>query len=151
MDFFRNVKEKCGAAWEKCGPAVQKTGAFLTASGRIAKQLGSYIYKLRSMFLAIPVAVVAVIQALINMDRLPDTLEYAMLGVDFDATETLFGPIVMTVEQISRETAVIGPLVLTAVCLLFTIFSKRTLFPWIISIFTLLLPTLLYFTTQYPA
>jgi hypothetical protein len=44
-----------------------------------------------------------------------------------------------------------GPLMLTAACLVFTILSKRTLFPWIISIFTLVVPVLLYLMTQYPA
>ena len=107
--------------------------------------------EMRTLCGMIPVAVVAVIQAMINMERLPNTLEYAMLGLDFEAAQTLFGPVVMNVEQISREMAVIGPLVLTAACLLFTIFSKRTLFPWIVSIFTLLIPTLLFLSTQYPA
>ncbi len=151
MDFFRKISEKCSIAWEKCAPVLKKIGAFFSSVGNVFAVLGKYIFKLRAMFMAIPVAVIAVIQAMINMERLPDTLEYAMLGIDFDATQTLFGPIVMNVEQISREVAVTGPLLLTAVCLLFTIFSKRTLFPWIISIFTLILPTLLYFTTQYPA
>lgn len=151
MEFFRNLSEKLNQIWEKCGPVLRKIGSVFAAIGRAIVTLFRYIFKLRAFFMAIPVAVVAIIQSMINMERLPDTLEYATIGIDFKATDTLFGPFVMHVEQISRETAVMGPLMLTAACLLFTIFSKRTLFPWIISIFTLLIPVLLYLTTQYPA
>lgn len=151
MDFFRNLSEKWNQVWEKCGPVFRTIGSVFAAIGRGIATLCRYLFKLRAIFMAIPVAVVAVIQAMINTERLPDTLEYAMIGIDFQATQTIFGPFVMNVEQISRETAVMGPLVLTAACLLFTIFSKRTLFPWVISIFTLLIPTLLYLMTQYPA
>jgi hypothetical protein len=151
MDFFRKFSEKCVMIWNKCAPVFTVIGNIFRGIGRVFSLLGKYVFKLRGIFMAIPVAVIAVISAMINMERLPDTLEYAMLGIDFDATQTLFGPVVMNVEQISREMAVMGPLTLTAICLLFTVFSKRTLFPWIISIFTLLIPTLLYLTTQYPA
>ena len=151
MDFIRNFCDKLNAFWGKCSPVLSRIAFVFAVIGRAISKLWSYIFKLRAIFMAIPVAVVAVIQAMINMERLPDTLEYTMLGIDFQATQTLFGPIVMNVEQISREIAVIGPLMLTAACLLFTIFSKRTLFPWIISIFTLLVPTLLFLSTQYPA
>jgi hypothetical protein len=151
MDFFRKFSEKCVVIWIKCAPVFTVIGNIFRGICRVFSLLGKYVFKLRGIFMAIPVAVIAVISAMINMERLPDTLEYAMLGIDFDATQTLFGPVVMNVEQISREMAVMGPLTLTAICLLFTVFSKRTLFPWIISIFTLLIPTLLYLTTQYPA
>ena len=151
MDYIRSFCDKLILFWEKCSPVLQRIGFAFTVIGRAFSKLWSYIFKLRAIFMAIPVAVVAVIQAMINMERLPNTLEYTMLGLDFEATQTLFGPVVMNVEQISREMAVMGPLVLTASCLLFTIFSKRTLFPWIVSIFTLLLPTLLFLSTQYPA
>ena len=115
-----------------------------------SKQRKVIVMKTRKT-LCICLAVIAVIEAMINMNRLPDTMEYATIGLDFDATQTLFGPFVMHIEQLSRETAVMGPLVLTAACLVFTIFSKRTLFPWIVSIFTLVVPILLYLMTQYPA
>ena len=151
MDFFRNLADKWNVFWGKCSPVLRTIGAVFAAIGRAISTLCSYLFKLRALFMAIPVAVVAVIEAMINMNRLPDTLEYATIGLDFDATQTLFGPFVMHIEQMSRETAVIGPLVLTAACLAFTIFSKRTLFPWVISIFTLVVPMLLYLMTQYPA
>ena len=151
MEFFHNLKDKWNTFWAKCSPVLRTVGAVFAAIGRAVEKLGQYIFKLRALFMAIPVAVIAVVEAMINMARLPDTLEYATIGLDFDATQTLFGPFIMHIEQMSRETAVMGPLILTAACLVFTIFSKRTLFPWIISIFTLVVPMLLYLMTQYPA
>ena len=151
MEFFHNLKDKWNILWEKCSPVLRTIGTVFAAIGRAIGTLCKYIFRLRALFMAIPVAVIAVIEAMINTSRLPDTLEYATIGLDFDATQTLFGPFVMHIEQLSRETAVMGPLMLTAACLVFTIFSKRTLFPWIISIFTLVVPVLLYLMTQYPA
>ena len=151
MEFFRNLGDKWNIFWGKCAPVLRTIGAVFAAIGRAIAKLWSYIFKLRALFMAIPVAMIVIIEAMINMSRLPDTLEYATNGLDFDATQTLFGPFVMHIEQMSRETAAMGPLMLTAVCLVLTIFSKRTLFPWIISIFTLVVPVLLYLMTQYPA
>ena len=51
---------------------------------------------------------------------------------------------------ISRGLAVMAPLVLTAACLLMVFFSRRTVYPWIISIFSLVLPLLLWFTNVFP-
>jgi hypothetical protein len=151
MEFFHNLKDKWNILWEKCSPVLRTIGTVFAAIGRAIGTLCKYIFRLRALFMANPVAVIAVIEAMINTSRLPDTLEYATIGLDFDATQTLFGPFVMHIEQLSRETAVMGPLMLTAACLVFTIFSKRTLFPWIVSIFTLVVPVLLYLMTQYPA
>ncbi len=151
MNFMHDFLAKCGEFRDKCRPFFRKIGSICAVIGKNLRILWKYIYKLRAFFMAVPVAAAAVIQAMINMERLPDVVEYSTLRLDFDAAETLFGPIVMTVQQISRETAVMGTLSLTAVCLVFTVFSKRTLFPWIISVFTLLVPTLLYLSTQYPA
>lgn len=151
MEFFHNLTDKWNNFWDKCSPVLRTIGAVFAAIGKAIVKLGDYIFKLRALFMAIPVAVIAVIEAMINMARLPDTLEYATIGLDFEATQSLFGPFVMHIEQMSRETAVMGPLMLTAACLVFTILSKRTLFPWIISIFTLVVPVLLYLMTQYPA
>ena len=46
-------------------------------------------------------------------------------------------------KSISREMAVYGPLALTGGCLLMMIFSRKVIYPWLISVFTLLLPLLL--------
>ena len=53
--------------------------------------------------------------------------------------------------MISRTMAVNGPLMLTFGCLLMMFFSRKALYSWAISIFTLVLPILLLVSNLYPA
>ena len=109
-------------------------------SGKLdnVKSVWKMIYRLRSVILAIPVAVCAAILALHNQANLPDTVglniqangEYAIL--------------------LSKGVAVFGPLALTAVCLLMVFASKKVVYPWLVSIFSLVLPLLIYFTNFFP-
>ena len=95
------------------------------------------IFKLRKIFMAIPVVYLAVQIANANMERLPEAV-----GMNLQST----GEFAM---MVTREYAVYGPLGITAFCLLLMFFSRKTLFPWVISIFTLVLPYLIYFTNFY--
>ena len=95
------------------------------------------IFKLRKIFMAIPVVYLAVQIANANMERLPEAV-----GMNLQST----GEFAM---KVTREYAVYGPLGITAFCLLLMFFSRKTLFPWVISIFTLVLPYLIYFTNFY--
>ena len=52
---------------------------------------------------------------------------------------------------ISRNTAVMGPLLVTAVCLVLMFFSKKALPTWAISVFSLVLPLLILVSNLYPA
>jgi hypothetical protein len=52
---------------------------------------------------------------------------------------------------ISRSLAVMAPLLVTGGCLIMMFLSRRTVYPWIISIFTLVLPILIWFTNVFPA
>ena len=52
---------------------------------------------------------------------------------------------------ISRSLAVVAPLAVTGVCLLMMWLSRRTIYPWIISIFSLVLPLLIWVTNVFPA
>lgn len=104
----------------------------------VMKKICQSVYRLRGVIFSIPVVVVAIILALKNAARLPETVGIELLATgDYGTTVT-------------RTTAVLLPLAVTGVCVLLTIFSKRTLFPWLISAFTLLLPFLIWFTNIYP-
>ena len=95
------------------------------------------IFKLRKIFMAIPVVYLAVQIASQNMERLPEAV-----GLNIQSTGEF-------AVMVTREYAVYGPLGLTAFCLLLMFCSRKTLFPWVISIFTLVLPYLIYFTNLY--
>ena len=53
--------------------------------------------------------------------------------------------------EISRILAVMGPLAVTAVCLLLMFCSRRVIYPWLISLFSLILPVLILITNTFPA
>lgn len=95
------------------------------------------IFKLRKIFMAAPVVYAAIRIAMQNMERLPEAV-----GLNIQST----GEYAM---MVTREYAVYGPLGITAFCLVLMFFSRKTLFPWVISIFSLVLPYLIYFTNMY--
>ena len=95
------------------------------------------IFKVRKIFMAIPVVYLAFQIASLNMERLPEAV-----GLNLQSS----GEFAL---MVTREYAVYGPLGLTGFCLLLMFFSRKTLFPWVISIFTLVLPYLLYLTNLY--
>ena len=97
------------------------------------------LFRLRSIFLAIPVIYVALRLAAYNSEHLP-----LLVGLNLQTT----GEFART---ISRQTAVTFPLFLTGGCLVLTALSKKTLYPWLISVFSLVVPILLLITNMYPA
>ena len=104
----------------------------------------SWIYKLRSVFLAIPVGIAAVVIALDNAVRLPSSvaLELPQLSKS--------GELILETVLMDKSLAVIVPLLITAMCLLLMFCSRRVIYPWLISIFSLVLPLFLYFTSIFP-
>ena len=112
-------------------PWMEKTMAVL-------KVIGKWIYRLRGL-MAIPVAVAALYLAVQNMARLPEEVGINLLANG--QYEYL----------VSRGLAVLVPLVVTGVCLVMMFLSRRTIYPWIISIFSLVLPWLIWFTNVFPA
>lgn len=118
---------------------LEKTLNVLRKIGRVLASIGKWIYRLRGFFMAIPVALAALYLASRNMSRLPEEVGINLLANG--QYEYL----------ISRGLAVMAPLVVTGVCLVMMFLSRRTIFPWVISIFSLVLPLLIYITNVFPA
>ena len=124
---------------KKASPGWEKTKAVLSATGRVFRKIGRFIFRIRSVLMAVPVVYAAVRLAMYARENLPEQVginlkesgEYAML--------------------VSRNTAIMGSLAVTAVCLLMMFVSRRTIYPWLISIFSLVLPILLIVTNIFPA
>ena len=97
-----------------------------------------WAYQLRNILLALPVVGVAIIQAIINIAKLPN-----QVGLDMMASgEFQF--------FVGKGIAVLGPLALTCLCLLLMFWSKKVLYPWLISVFSLALPIVLWLTNVFP-
>lgn len=124
------VKER-----EKTAP-VQEVPRKITV-GAVFKAIGKWIRRLYKFVMAAPVVWAAVKLAMENMDRLPESV-----GLDFQSTGEF-------ARMVSRTEAVYWPLGLTLFCLLLMFCAKKPLLPWIISIFTLVLPILIWLTNFY--
>lgn len=118
---------------------AQKVGEVFKKIGLVLGQIGKWIYKLRGVLLAIPVGVGAVMLAKRNMALLPEAVGINLLSNG----EYQW--------MVNRNVAVMGPLAVTAVCVLLMFCSRRVLYPWLISVFTLVLPLLIWLTNVFPA
>lgn len=134
---WRNFKVKCSENWQKAKPYFKDAKRLFRKIGSILKAIVHWIWRLRKVVMAIPVVWMAVKLALENMDRLPE-----MVGMDIQSTGEF-------AQMVSREVAVYGPLAITGFCLLLMFCSRKTLLPWLISIFSLVLPLLIYLTNFY--
>ncbi len=124
--FSDNVKTVYGKVRVVCGQIGHVIGLICT-----------WLFRLRKIFMAAPVVYLAVRIAIANMQRLPEHV-----GLNLQSS----GEFAMVV---TRGYAVFGPLCVTGFCLLLMFCSRKSLFPWIISIFTLVLPYLIYLTNLY--
>lgn len=118
-------------------PWVAKTLAVLGIVGTGIKVAVKWIWKLRKVIMAIPVVWYAVKFAMENADRLPEEV-----GLDIQSTGEF-------ATMISRQEAVWWPLGITLMCLVLMFCSKKPVLPWVVSIFTLVLPWLIWLLNYY--
>lgn len=127
------------------GESAKSTGALdgvmnvLKKTGHVLSLIGSWIFRLRKIILSIPVLYFAVSLALNNLAQLPEEV-----GIFLSAA----GEFTLTV---GKGLAVVGPLGVTAGALLLMFCSRKTLYPWVISVFSLILPVFILFVNTYPA
>lgn len=96
-----------------------------------------WAYNLRSILLSIPVAVVALALAVRNLTQLP-----AEVGIVLQANGEYQW-------VIGRGVAAIVPLLITALCIAMMLLSKKVLYPWLISVFSLALPLVLWLSNMF--
>lgn len=118
--------------FEKCRAVVKKINSIINL-------IFVWLFRLRKPVMAAPVVYFALKLASYNSEHLPE-----QVGIDLQSTGEF-------AQTISRHFAVVGPLGLTLACLLLMFCSRKTVYPWAISIFTLALPLLLLLSNVYPA
>ena len=116
-----------------------KFKAAIAKVNSVINLIGVWLFRLRKFVMAAPVVYYAIKLAAYNMEHLPE-----QVGINLQSTGEF-------AQTISRQLAVMGPLGLTAACLLLMFCSRKTIYPWAISIFTLTLPLLLLLSNAYPA
>lgn len=123
-EFFQSVKEKYQQF---------KKSDFAQVLGMTAR----WAYKLRSILLSIPVAVAALALAVRNLAQLPSEVGFNLLANG----EYQF--------VLSRGMAACIPVAITAVCLVMMFLSKKVLYPWLISVFSLVLPLVIWLSNSF--
>ena len=105
----------------------------------IINLIGMFFFRLRKIVLTVPVAYYALQMAQYNRQHLPE-----QVGINLQSSGEF-------AQFVTRDVAVMGPLGLTAACLMLMFCSRKALYPWAISVFTLIVPLLILFTNLYPA
>lgn len=109
------------------------------ATGGALAGIGKVICKLRGILLSIPVLLAAIVLAVENSKRLPETV-----GINLLANGEYQW-------MVAREAAVRWPILFTALCLVMVLCSKKVVYPLLISVFSLVIPILIWVTNVFPA
>ena len=115
-----------------------KVKTVLGKINRVINLIGLWLFRLRKLVLAAPVVYYALKLAEYNREHLPE-----QVGINLQATGEF-------AQYISRNMAVMGPLALTGGCLILMFCSRKAMYSWSISVFTMALPLLLLFSNAYP-
>lgn len=131
MSERRNFLQWIEFGLEKFGEAICNLGVLLKSNWRLG-------FELRKVVLSIPVVMAMLAIANECRERLPD-----MVGINLMATGDF--------EQLIALETVLGyTTAITVGCLVLMFFSRKTIYPWLISVFSLILPILLIITNTFP-
>lgn len=127
-------------SWERFTEkkGVQKVITFFKQVGVVLGLTGKWTYRIRSLVLAIPVFIYAGALAIRNARLLPE-----MVGVNILANGEYQW-------LVARSAVVAIPFGITVLCLLLMLCSKKVLYPWLISVFSLTLPYVIWLTNNLP-
>lgn len=132
MQEKRNVLDWLVYGLEKFGEGICSLGALLKKNWR-------WSFELRKVVMAIPVVVLMMKLAAECRARLPETV-----GINLLANGGFE-------QMIARESAISATMAITTGCLVLMFFSRKTVYPWLVSLFSLALPVLLILTNTFPA
>lgn len=139
MGKLSELKNKLQTQWANTEPSRAKVSEGFEKVGYVLLVIWKWIYNLRSIFLAVPVVIVTIRLAILNLNRLPDSVGLMLM------------PSGEYQWMVEKGMAVMGPIALTAACLFLMFISRRVVYPWLISVFSLTVPLLIYITNIFPA
>ena len=138
MKVIDNIKASFADLRQKIQERPQKDGKNSTF-----RDICQWVYKLRSIFMAIPVLLAAIILAIYNAGHLPEKV--SVYFPSFAGDEVL-----IKLTELSRGAAIFLPLLITVGCLGLMFCSRRHTYPWLISVFSLALPLFFLFVGLFP-
>lgn len=127
------------AAVQDTNSGFQKFTAGYAKFEKIVGIIAMVCYRLRKIVMAAPVIYYAMKLAAYNSSHLPEKVGlFLQNNGEF-------------VQMIDRSLVVSGPFLLTCACLFMMMFSRKAMYAWAISIFTLALPMIILISNIYPA
>jgi hypothetical protein len=139
MANMESIKEKWAAFKTKAQPGLEKAGKIAGVTGRVFYWIGYVLYSLRGIFLSLPILYLAKQVRDLCTEKLPETV-----GLFLQSS----GDFAM---MMPRDTALQYCLLVTCGCLIMMLLSRKTLYPWLISLFSLVLPLLILLINAFPA
>lgn len=139
MKQLEQVTAKVNELREKTKPVVEKVDQGYRKVKKVWAVAWPWIWQFRKVLFAIPVVYLALYFARLNWNVLPE-----LVGLNLQTNGEY-------AQYISRELAVYGPLGVTGGCLAMMFLSRKTVYPWMICMFSMLLPLLILITNIFPA
>ena len=139
MKQLEQLTAKANALWEKAQPWVEKADRGYRRGKEIWTKAWPWIWQARKLLLAIPVVYLMMYFARLNWNVLPEQVGLHLQNSGDYA------------RYISKELAVYGPMGVTGGCLAMMFLSRKTLYPWMICMFSMLLPLLILITNIFPS
>lgn len=139
MKQLEQLKARISELREKAAPVLAKVKVFWQKVKKAWAAAWPWIWRFRKVLFAIPVVYGALYFARLNWNMLPE-----QVGLNLQTTGEY-------AKYISREMAVYAPMGITGGCLAMMFLSRKTVYPWMICMFSLLLPALILITNIFPA
>ena len=139
MKQIEQLTAKMQELRDKVRPWLEKADKGYRKAKEIWQKAWPWIWAGRKILLAIPVVYLMLYFARLNWNVLPDSV-----GLNLQVTGEY-------ASYISKEMAVYGPLGITGGCLAMMFLSRKTLYPWMICMFSMLLPVLVLITNIFPS
>ena len=139
MKQLEQMKARISQLREKAAPFLGKLKKFWQKSKEVWAVAWPWVWRFRKVLLAIPVVYYGLYFARLNWNLLPE-----QVGLSLQSSGEY-------AKYISREMAVYGPLGITGGCLAMMFLSRKTVYPWMICMFSMLLPALILITNIFPA
>lgn len=139
MKQLEQITAKFSELREKAQPALEKAQNAYQKAKKIGKKAWPWIWAGRKILLSIPVLWLMLYFARLNWNVLPE-----LVGLNLQTTGEY-------AQYISKELAVYGPMGVTGGCLVMMFLSRKTVYPWMICMFSMLLPLLILITNIFPS
>ena len=139
MKQLEQLTAKITELRQKAAPYLEKAENGYQKATKIWEKAKPWIWAGRKILLSIPVVWLMLYFARLNWNVLPE-----QVGLNLQTTGEY-------AQYISKQMAVYGPMGVTGGCLAMMFLSRKTVYPWMICMFSMLLPLLILISNIFPS